>query len=569
MSDATANPQRLLQPSAATAWVVLTLLLVVNVPLFLCMPLTDDTTLYDLQALNLMRGGVMYLDIFEPNLPGVVWMHVGVRSLLGSSSLAMRAADLTFFSMVVWLLTSWVRAIGRSAATQVWLAVVLFLFYFSISEWCHCQRDMWMLMPGLAALHLRRRQVDRLTSGNTTRRCAASWAFLEGVLWALGVWIKPLIMVPALACWLVSAVQIRSRQVWFDLAGLIVGGIAIGSAGTFWLAWSGAWPAFYETWTEWNPRYFTARRDHWTTLRFLGMTYRLSPWIFLHLVAMPVSLGLLLTNLRRTSADLPATARAASYAQSLLAILYLGWMIQSFLLQHLFDYVHVPSLLLAITLLAAAPRFLADRRGWQVAVVGFLGVAVLASPLLHSERLRSWAACVNEGSTPAVRNQLSHFDHPDWEDLQQVAEYLQAQGTEDGELTCFNNNLISLYSALELRPSSRYVYLETLSVFFPERRQMIHQELAKTNQRFLVTDLTRIGLPPAKLQGIVPGKPLPEEFPQILKEQLPFACPIVFRAGDIAVHRFDDRARNAARQASTAKAQHFQLATKPASAPTN
>ena len=89
MSDATATlpPQPLLQPTAATAWGVLALLLAVNVPLFLCMPLTDDTTLYDLQARNLMQGGVMYRDIFEPNLPGVVWVHIAIRSLLGTSSI--------------------------------------------------------------------------------------------------------------------------------------------------------------------------------------------------------------------------------------------------------------------------------------------------------------------------------------------------------------------------------------------------------------------------------------------------------------------------------------------------
>lgn len=547
MSDATADSQRLLQPSAPTAFVVLALLLVVNVPLFLCMPLTDDTTLYDLQALNLMQGGVLYHDIFEPNLPGVVWLHVAVRTLLGVSSIAMRAADLAFFAMVVWLLAGWVRTMGRSTATQAWLAAVLCLFYFSISEWCHCQRDLWMLMPGLTALHLRRRQAERLRAGGTTNRSTVRWAFLEGSLWALAVWIKPLIMIPAMACWVVSAIWLRSRKVLVDLAGLMMGGIAIGAMGTLWLAWSGALPAFYETWTEWNPRYFSSRRDHWTIMRFAGMTYRLSPWIFLHLVAVPLAIGMLLTNVRRRFDDGVECGRVGSLAQSLLAVLYLGWMVQSFFLQHLFDYVHVPSLLLAMTLLAAAPRLLVDRREWQLAVVGFLGFATLASPILHSDRLGCWATCVNEGSTPAVRNQLSHFDHPNWEDLHQVAEYLRAQGTADGELTCFNNNLISLYSALQLRPSSRYVYLETLAVFFPERRKLIFRELAETDQRFLVTDLSATGLPPALQQGIVPGKPLPEDFPQTLKEQLPFASPIVFRVGDIVVHRCDDPTAKASR----------------------
>jgi hypothetical protein len=541
MSDAPSpeQPQPLMKPSAATAAVVLALLLVVNVPLFLCMPLTDDTTLYDLQAINLMDGGVMYRDIFEPNLPGVVWVHVAVRSLVGSGSIAMRVADLTFFSIVVWLLCRWLRAIKRSTPTQLWLAVVLFLFYFSVSEWCHCQRDMWMLVPGLAALHLRRRQLVRQQEASTTSRSVTGWGVLEGLLWGVGVWIKPLIMVPALACWIVSALQIRNRRVWFDLAGLLMGGIAIGAAGMLWMVLSGAWPSFYETWTQWNPRYLESRGEHWTTLRFLGMTYRLTPWIFVHLVAVPVSLAVFASNLRRKPSDSPADDTAVVRTQSLLAAVYLGWMIQSFFLQHLFDYVHVPSLLLAIAILAAAPRWLADRRGWQYATIGFLGVAVIASPLLHSDRLTCWPVCLNEGSTPAIQNRLSHFDHPNWEDLHSVADYLQDQGIRDGELTCFNNNLISLYRALDVRPSSRYVYVETLAVFFPDRRDMIFKTLDGTNQRFLVTDLSRIGLPPERLNEIIPGKPLPANFPKQLKRQPPFASPIVFRAGDIVVHRVE------------------------------
>lgn len=546
MSDATAGlpSPPLLRPTAPTAWIVVTLLLAVNGPLFLCMPLTDDTTLYDLQAMNVMQGGVMYRDIFEPNLPGVVWLHVAIRSLLGTSSIAMRAADLFFFATVVWLLTRWLRVQGRSAAAQGWLAAVLFLFYLSISEWCHCQRDTWMLMPALAALHLRRRQIDRLTAGDATRLAAIRWAILEGVIWGAGVWIKPLIMVPALACWLVSAIHIRKPRILFDLAGLLAGGVTIGLAGTCWLVSSGAWPAFYETWTQWNPQYLAARSDHWTSLRFLGMIYRLSPWMLIHLVAIPVSLGVLLTSFQRLFESSASTARDATSTQSLLAALYLGWIIESFFLQHLFDYVHVPSLLLAMAVLAAAPRVLVERRQWQVAVIGFLGLAALSSPLLQTERIRCWATCVNEGSTPAVRNRLSHFDHPNWEDMQRVAVYLQQQKVGDGELTCFNNNLIHLYTALNLRPSSRYVYLETLLVFFPERRQRIYQSLAETKQRYLVTDLARIGLTPLQLEAIVPGKPLPEDFPQVLKKRTPFANPIVFRAGNIAVHRVGERTSN-------------------------
>jgi len=87
--------------SAVLAWILLGSLLITNVPPLLCMPLTNDTVMYDLQAKNLLQGGVLYRDILEPNFPGVVWLHVAIRSMLGWSSVAMCFTDLViFFSSV-------------------------------------------------------------------------------------------------------------------------------------------------------------------------------------------------------------------------------------------------------------------------------------------------------------------------------------------------------------------------------------------------------------------------------------------------------------------------------------
>src|ERR1043166_6581012 len=50
-------------------------LLVTAVPLFLCMPLCNDATLYDLAARNILHGGTLYHEVFDTNLPGMVWLH--------------------------------------------------------------------------------------------------------------------------------------------------------------------------------------------------------------------------------------------------------------------------------------------------------------------------------------------------------------------------------------------------------------------------------------------------------------------------------------------------------------
>ena len=61
-------------------------LLLLALPLFVAMPLWCDVTLYDVAAWNVLHGGTHYRDVFDTNMPGVVWIHVAVRGLLGWSA---------------------------------------------------------------------------------------------------------------------------------------------------------------------------------------------------------------------------------------------------------------------------------------------------------------------------------------------------------------------------------------------------------------------------------------------------------------------------------------------------
>ncbi len=572
-SDASDTRPRGFQPTARVAVAVLVLLLATNGPLFVCMPLTTDTALYDLQAQTLRQGGVLYRDILEPNLPGVVWIHAAVRSVLGTSSEAMRLFDLAAFAVIVWLLTRWLAAGRCSTAVQAWSAFALFLFYFSISEWNHCQRDMWLLAPALVGLHLRRRQTLR-DAAETSPRAWLAWAALEGAVWGSAIWLKPMVVVPLAAVWLFSTLATRRQGGWrrslgdapatwrlraiLDAAGLLAGGLTVGALGVAWLGWSGAWPWFWETFTEWNPRYFEAGKEHWTADRFVGTVYRLLPWSLLHLAAAPCAvLGLGAWLRGRHARDL----HGEQTSQSLLCVFYLAWLVQSLFLQHLFDYVHAPGVLLAVTLLchvlfsnrAASglpdpatadlqnkpPRGLA----WRFAAIGFLTVAFLASPVLHADRLSVWPACWTHGSTPEVRNRLSFFKYPNWEDLHDAANYLRQQNPSDGEVTCYNNNLVYLYEALDLRPSTRFVYLEALLIYFPERHAEIRAALDASRQRYLVTDLTAAGLHGDAVRSGTQGEngSLPPAFSPALRRHFPWSYPVAYRAGSIVVHRVPPR----------------------------
>src|SRR5438874_12449808 len=81
------------------SWVALLLVTFVGLPLFLCMPLAFDTVHYDLCARTLIRGGALYRDVADNNLPGVIWIHAGIRTLLGWRSEALRFADFGFMTV--------------------------------------------------------------------------------------------------------------------------------------------------------------------------------------------------------------------------------------------------------------------------------------------------------------------------------------------------------------------------------------------------------------------------------------------------------------------------------------
>ena len=521
-----------------TGWFLLALLLISNTPLFLCMPIIDDAALWDLQARNILDGGVQYRDILETNPPGNLAIHVTVRSLFGWSSVALRAFDLALFAVSVLLLINWLRKWGLSSTVCIWTATVCLLYYYSISEWSHCQRDMWMLVPALVALYLRCRQIERFRDGRSGVCREVLWAAVEGVCWGVGIWIKPMIVVPALICWLAGVPQVhRSRDIALDLAGLLSGGLLIGAIGVAWLQTSGAAPYFVDTFLTWNPQYISAGRKYWTAERFAGTFIRFFPWLLLHIAAVAVALWSIARSAVSSQVDKDGDVARIDRSRALFAAFYLAWLAQSFLLQLLYDYVHAPGVLLAIAMLAGSPPV--KRMAWRrIAIAGFLTIAFFASPVIHSDRLSCWWECVTQGSTPAVRDQLKLLPTPKWQDMQRVAEYLREQGVRDGEVTCYNNCLVHLYLDLGLRPPTRFVFLEQLFFLFPDQVPTFLDAFSESPRRYVVTDLVASGLSPEDKFEVGSAGPLslPPDFPRDLKKDFPWSYPIVFRSGSILVH---------------------------------
>ncbi len=542
--------------SRRLAWSAVVALLVSNGPLFLCMPIIDDAALWNLHVQVFLDGGVPYRDVLETNPPGTLWLMTAIRWLLGPSSIALRTADLVILGTVILLLLQILRDVGLGKSVRIWTGAICLLFYFSISEWCHCQRDMWLMVASLGWLWLRARHIQRIAANSQPGIQVFGWSVVEGLVLGAGVWIKPMVLLPAAAAWLATTWWVRGgRRSLIDAAGLLMGGLLMGAGGAVWMQCSGVWPYFWETFLEWNPRYVAAGREHWTLPRFAGMVIRLFPWLLLHVPAIGLSAAALWRTCRPLAGRVTAAPRGpgcetagiaptrpslvGAATANLVAVFYFGWLIQAFTLQHLFDYIHAPGVLLAILtcVVAASVRPRPSPAG-QVAGVAFLLVALVCSPTLRWSRLTCWPECFRQGSSAEVRDRLTLMQFPNWRALERVAVYLRECGVRDGEVCCFPNSTIHLYEQLGIRPPTRYVYLENTLVFFPERRETLRAALAAAAPRYAITDLVAAGVPPEDVLPISPKFSSPAARLGVGPERVfPWEFPIVFRTGRYAVHR--------------------------------
>jgi hypothetical protein len=526
--------------------VCLVVVLVAFTPLFVCMPLWVDATHYDVCARNLLEGGVHYRDTLDPNFPGVVWIHVAVRQVLGWSSEALRAFDLAIFSGIVCLVWRLLIVAAAAPVVRAWAAVALYGFYFSLPETCHCQRDVWMLFFAMLALQLRQRTLTGSVPHILRLQLLRSIA--EGLLWGAAIWIKPFVFVPAICCWLGGrlattrrttlhgSVDTRFQTAWFlDLIGLLAGGLAAGAAGLIWLWASGSWPWFLEVMLEWNGEYIDNRNFLLNrTLNWLFWTLHFAPWSLVNLLAIPIALRMVLPlRLRQPSAqEIPGV---------LVASLYLGWMLQANFLQVQHDYVQASTILpgLAVLFMRAA--------SWQVSpfrrmlLLAVLVLLVVQHPLAKREPISCWARCWQQGSTPEMRDQLAQVRGAGgaaWQDLKKVEGFLRQQSVQDGELTCWDDSSAPLFISLNIKPSNRFIHNHVWTMFYPSRRSAMLEELAASPQKFVVNDLRLGGFTQQQMDAMAAGEldSLTPLLPKQTERRFPWSEPIIYRAGPYVVH---------------------------------
>lgn len=477
------------------------------VPLFLCAPVTSDTSLFDVQAMTALRGGVLYRDVIEPNLPGVVWIHMAVRSVFGWSSEAIRLFDLLVFAMATFLLCQ--LATGTSSEHRHRVApglfVVVSMFYLTCNEWCHCQRDSWMLLPSACALWL------RLQRGNNALPASNS-AVVEGLFWGIAFWIKPHVAVPALAVMVVDLRRHDGWKSWLRDTGLVVtGGVTAAIPGIVWLFVNGAWTHFWEMMLEWNPDYLEAGRQRRSLHRVTLMFQRFHPWGLIHLLAIPLAvISLRSAVIRRHAVN--------EVHRPMLAAVYLAWLIQTFLLQHAMDYIHVPEIILGLCVVAAYPWRI-DVSHRRVILAASLLIAILNTPHLRPQRLGVWTRCFSEGSSAEVRSELAQGNFPDWIHLERVRQFLDDEEVDDRDVTCFNVHSIHLHQELGVLPATRYWTVLTPLTMFPRRFDQIMNTIESSSHRFVVLE---------ENETSHDGQVRPAQFPR--------NYPVVFESGSYKVY---------------------------------
>ncbi|QEL16054.1 hypothetical protein [Limnoglobus roseus] len=561
-------------------WALAAVLLVIGVPLFLRMPPWCDLTLYEMAARTMMTGGVHYRDVFDTNLPGFVWLLVAIRRTLGPSTEAVRVVDLAIVTTTVVLLLRLARWAGANRVGLAWMTAGAAALYPFTTEFCHAQRDVWMFLPALAAVVIRLRR---------TPEHAFAKGFLEGLLWASAVWIKPHVVFPAAAVWLFSARRVTADGRWKstvpDFLGNLSAGVLLGAAGIAWLVGTGTWPYFVEVFTAWNPHYtvYIFSEIGW---RFLSHPFHFVPWMFFQPLAIVLSLCDLaavhwggqdrppprwLSWLPRWLYT-PASDAQQRMTRAMMGALFLSWLFQSFVLQRQFPYAHVAETLLTLAIFAA--------HRWAVVPLCFAYLilssmfyqAVMYSPRLYERmkrvedsfsqvwdfipchalvdgpRLARWPDCWKhlEGAEYARRqDQLALLNYPgsfpsiSVEEAEEVAAWFRARGATAEDVVCWHSSPHAIYLGLTGRPAFRFMHVDTPLIsretYAWMRKELVENALPKA--KYVVSDLYRFYVPvpsdsPTFAEMKTAGDDLlPVSIPVGAKKLFPCNQPAVFRSG--------------------------------------
>lgn len=299
----------------------------------------------------------------------------------------------------------------------------------------------------------------------------------------MAVWLKPHMVLVAVAVWLTGVALARGRgtswrTVGADLAGLVVGGLLTGGAGIAAMMAAGVWSPYVTHLTTWAGEYPGADMygPFGRGLFLLARGWQNLPWTVLYVVALPAAVA---------AAAGPFLGRrfAATPERALLGAALTAWAAQAFLLQHVFDYAHLPAILLAVALLLDV----AAGRVWPTFALGLIAAAAHAP--VFADRLTVWQRCF-DAPTPALRDRLARFERIYWAELQPAVDFLTARGVTDGQVNVLSDTGLPLYTLTGLTPPTRYYIPRNNMLAYRSRHPEILAALAVApDQRYAVVNL--------------------------------------------------------------------------------
>ncbi|MEO0565973.1 MAG: glycosyltransferase family 39 protein, partial [Chloroflexota bacterium] len=203
-------------------WTLIVLVVLLAAAPILTYPLGRDQGEFAIIGVTILRGGLPYVDAWNPKPPAIFYIYAGLIHLFGQATWAIRIADLVAFPAMAAALYGIGREL-RGNALGLWAVMLWGAFYFTETFWTLSQNDGLASVPMALAVWA----LLILLRDASSPRMRVALAFLIGALAALTLWFKyPYIFF--VAALVIGYLIERRRWIWAEVGGFTGGGLLVG-----------------------------------------------------------------------------------------------------------------------------------------------------------------------------------------------------------------------------------------------------------------------------------------------------------------------------------------------------
>jgi hypothetical protein len=231
MNELRPNSPARLQLSAIKfdAWAFATVLVGFGATFYLNWDYWDDQAAQAYMTWGMFHGMRPYVDLVDPNWPGILLPHALAYLIAGTDAWGLRALDLIFLYAML-LATSLVLAFwGTPLALRLLAGCAYLTTYFATGWMWTAQRESFgwpLFVVGAIPLLLPLGPRDPSSIRPTSIVGKRAWAFF-GVMAGLSLWIKPTALLAVLILGVTGVILCDRMQRWAILRGMLCYGLAI------------------------------------------------------------------------------------------------------------------------------------------------------------------------------------------------------------------------------------------------------------------------------------------------------------------------------------------------------